>query len=134
MGKTVHDCHGMRLNAVQSADQHNCQIKHGKNPLHLAGKINMTRRIDYIDPGILPGDSRFLGVDRNSVFPFFGIIIKYGIPMIDPAACTDHTGTGKKGFNAGCFSCVRMRKDSGTDFSHNPKIIALSIRFLQKAE
>ena len=57
---------GLRQRPLGGVDQNQCAIHHIEDALDLAAEIGVARRIDDIDPGILPNERSRLGEDGDA--------------------------------------------------------------------
>jgi hypothetical protein len=59
---------GLRQRSLGGVDQHEDAIDHAEDTLDLAAEIGMTRRVDDIDPHVVPLHGRALREDRDAAF------------------------------------------------------------------
>ena len=56
----------LRLDTADGAEQRHGTVQHAQRPLHLGGEIDVTRRVDDVDPVIVPETGRRSGRDRDA--------------------------------------------------------------------
>ena len=106
---------GLRHRPFGGINQDDRAIDHGQDALHLAAKVGMARRIDDIDPRVLPGDRRRLGDDRDPTLLFE--IVRIHDPLGDPLILAKSAGLLEQ--------TVHKRRLAVIDMSYNGDIAEL---------
>ena len=102
----------MGLNSVGTADDQQRTIQHRHCPFCLCSEICVTGRIHQGDVQMLRGKPCLLGENGNAPFPFQGVGVQEGIPVIYPPQCSSGTGSIQKRLGKGGLSCIHVGKQS----------------------
>ncbi len=81
---------GLRHRPFGGIDQDDRAIDHGQDALHLAAEVGVARRIDDVDPRVLPCNRRRLGDDRDPALLFE--IVRIHDPLGDPLILAEGAG------------------------------------------
>ena len=106
---------GLRHRPFGGIDQDDRAIDHGQDALHLAAEIGVARRIDDINPRILPCNRRRLGDDRDPALLFE--IVRIHDPLGDPLILAEGAGLLEQ--------TVHERRLAMIDVSYNGDIAKL---------
>ena len=87
----------MALHAVGAGDHQNGAVQHLKRPLHLGGKVHVSRRVQQGNPGIPQLQHRLLGEYGNPPLALHGVRIQKRVLMIHPSQTADRPGTVQQG-------------------------------------
>ena len=79
------------LDTIRSTDHQHRIIQYLQCPLHLCGKVHMSRRIQKGDLRISPDHPCLFGKNRDTPLPLMNICIQKGILMIYPAGFSYRT-------------------------------------------
>ena len=88
---------GVALHAVGAGDHQNGAVQHLKRPLHLGGKVHVSRRVQQGNPGIPQLQHRLLGEYGDPPLALHGVRIQKRVLMIHPSQTADRPGTVQQG-------------------------------------
>ena len=104
------------LHAFRTGDDQQRRIQHGKRALHLAGKIDVPRRIHQRDEQRLvprngPRQRRLLGKNRDAARAFHRVIVHECVAVIDASARANHARVPKQLFAERRLARIDMRRN-----------------------
>ena len=108
--------HGVALHALRAGDDEQRRIQHGQRALHLAGKIDVPRRIHQRDEKRLaarnrPRKRRLFGENRDAARALHRIVVHEGVAVIDAAAGANHARAPEKLFAERRLARVNVRRN-----------------------
>ena len=112
---------GVPLYAVGAGDHQNGTVQHLQRPLHLCGKVHMTRRVQQGDAGISQFQHGLLGEDGNAPLALHGVRVQKRVLMIHPPQPPDGAGAVQQRLRKGGFPGVHMGQYPYTAVLHTMK-------------
>ena len=100
------------LNATNGAEDGDHTIQHTHGALHLNGEVHVARRVDDVDPMVLPGRRNGSCGDRDATLPFLGHPVGHGGAVMHLADFVNHTGIEQDPFCRGGFAGIDVSSDT----------------------
>ncbi len=108
----------MRLHSVQARDNDHRKIRSREPALHFTGEIRMPRCVNDLHPGVPPGKSRLLGVNRDPPLPFLDVVIQHRCLFVHPPGPPDGSRCIEQAFNQRGFPRIHMCEDRQHNMFH----------------
>jgi hypothetical protein len=109
---------GLRQRAFGGIDQHQRAVDHVEDALDLAAEIGVARRVDDIDPGVVPLHGRGLGEDGDAALAFEVVRIKRAFG--DPLVLAERAGLLQQAIDQGGLAVVDVSDDGDVAKVHEP--------------
>ena len=106
------------LHAVCPAHKQQRKIQHLKRPLHLGGKVHMSRRIQKRDACLRERQLRLLGKNRDAARAFLLVRVQKRVLMVDPAKPPRRAAFKKHRLQKRCLPRVHMGHHADANMLH----------------
>jgi hypothetical protein len=104
-------CLRLRLNACNGIEDDDAPVEYAQRALDLDGEVDVTRRIDDVDPMTVPRAGGCRGSDGDAALPFLHHPVHRRRALMDLTGPMDPPGVIEDALRRGCFARVDMCDD-----------------------
>ena len=101
----------LRLDTACCTHHKHCALDRRKRHIHFGTEIHVPRRVDKVEPGVLPLEMCDTAFNRNATFFFFGHVVHRGKALFDLSRPADFARRKQDAFGKSRLSGIDVREN-----------------------
>jgi len=106
------DGFALGFDSFSGREDNDSAVEYAQGAFDFGCEVDVTGRVDEVERMFLPIEGNACGLDGDSSFLFFGIVIGNGGALIDHSDFVYEVGVEEHSFGNGGFSCVDVGDDA----------------------